>query len=80
MKFINYPNISGFTCMTFELNRVSKMKSNLIERVSHLKGLFTVNVNVSICDVASKWVQLISVELFTFNDAKCQRKKNAHCE
>ena len=34
------------------------------------KGLFTVSISISVCDDAKKWVQLISMELFTFNDAK----------
>ena len=38
-------------------------------------GLFTVSVNVSVYDDANKWIQLASVEIFTFNDAKHQRKK-----
>ena len=39
------------------------------------KGPFTVIVSANDCNVASKWVPLISVALFTLNDAKHQRKK-----
>ena len=39
------------------------------------KGLFTVSVFVIDCDVANKWVPLISMVLFTLNYIKHQRKK-----
>ena len=42
---------------------------------SDIKGLFTVSVSISVCDDSNKWVQLTSMELFSFNDAKHQRKK-----
>ena len=49
------------------------------------KGLFTVSFCVCDCDVANKWIPLISMELFTSSDAKHQRKRsntnaNAQCE
>ena len=50
------------------------------------KGLFTVRVSISVCSDANKWVQLISLVLFTFNDSKHQKEKDAnakadaHCE
>ena len=38
------------------------------------KGLVTVSVCFSVCDVADKWVPLTSMVLFTVNDVKHQRK------
>ena len=40
----------------------------------HLQDLFTMNVCISDCDVASKWVPLISMVLFTLSDVKHEKK------
>ena len=48
------------------------------------KGKFTVSKSISVCRDTNKWVHLTSMELFTCNDAKHERKKDAnadaHCE
>ena len=55
---------------------LSEVYNQTAYEIYESKGPFTVSVCVRDCDIASKWVPLISMELFTVSDTKHQRKKS----